>query len=286
MTFHEKTYITEKGPPKMNWEEYRDIVVGEWATLLDDPDNQNKEPVFHEFFERHPCMLPIHRACYPYAIISKPRLTDFTWLEPDFMGITENSVSVFVYLIEIEAPGKPWFTKNGVQHHKLTEAINQIKEWKTHFGDPLNQEQFKKHYFFNDFHRTLVFEPRYILIYGRREEATKDPRLVKKRAHLQNPPNEIFMTYDRLEPIHSLNDHLTVKIDQDGYRAISVPPTIELSPIGADTLSKIRDKDLAVTNCRYLSEERIAFLARRFSYWDDWVNKTKGKFQLIGPGGE
>lgn len=270
-------YEFEKSPPTpaMDQEKYKEIVVKEWDNLIKDPQSQNNESLFQKFFELHPCMLPISSHCYPQAIISQPVLPDFTSKIPDFMAITCDSMSLYVYMIEIEAPKKPWFTKNGVQHHKLTQAIGQIKDWQAHFSDPLNIEKFKDHYRLDQFRRMLVVQPRYILIYGRRDEATKNPEYAKKRSHLQNSTNETFMTYDRLETNYSLMNHLTVKIDKKGYSAISIPPTITVGPMVARYLNRIRNKETAIRKCRYLSDERIAFLERKFVYCDNWYNKQR-----------
>ena len=46
------------------------------------------------------------------------------------MWITRDSVAVYVVLIEIEAPAKPWATVRGQRSSKLTQAESQIKDWK------------------------------------------------------------------------------------------------------------------------------------------------------------
>ncbi len=53
----QKTYqLQDNAPPPMIWEEYRELVLTEWAGVLSD-DNQDEKTIQH-FFEQHPCMLP------------------------------------------------------------------------------------------------------------------------------------------------------------------------------------------------------------------------------------
>ena len=142
-------------------------------------------------------------------------------------------------------------------------------------GQPLNQAQFHQYYRIpNRFLRDHSFLQRYILIYGRRADATKDENFARKRAHLQDQ-DERFMTYDRLQPNSHLSDLLTVRIDGDGYRAISIPPTLTLGPMNAEDWSIIRDKKLAVMNTSYISDERKDFLIQRWPYWDEWAKSGR-----------
>lgn len=286
----ETTYeiITPSSPP-MKWEQYEKIILDGWSELLSSA-NQNDETIFHSFFERHPCMLPRTYDVFgggagdawPGALISKPVLPTFTRKIPDFMWIAMDSTAVYAVLIEIEAPAKPWATSKGQQHNLLTQAINQIKDWKTWFADPLNTAQFKKYYRLPDeWFRSHAFLQKYILIYGRRPDATKDDNFAKKRAHLQ-AHGERFMTYDRLQPNSHLSDLLTVRIDGDGYRAISIPPTLTLGPMNAEDWSIIRDKKLAVMNSSYISDERKDFLIRRWPYWDEWAKSGRRGIISVG----
>ena len=78
------------------------------------------------------------------------------------------------------------------------------------------------------------------------------------------------MTYDRLHPNKLLSGLLTVKIDNDGYKAVSICPTIKLGPFIAEDWSIIRDKELVIQKNEYISEERKEFLLKRSPYWDKW----------------
>jgi hypothetical protein len=64
---------------------------------------------------------------------------------------------------------------------------------------------------------------------------------------------------------------LCVKIDSNGYRAISVPPTVKLSPLLAEDFAAIRGKEEAVRESDIISQVRKDFLIERWSYWDKWA---------------
>jgi hypothetical protein len=260
------------GPPPLSWSEYEAIVTREWGDLLLS-DLCGNERAVQTMLERHPCLIPgpfgpggTGHAPFPAAVISQPVLPDLTCRIPDFMWIAKNSVAIYPNLIEIEAPNKRWFTKAGQPSADLTQAQDQLTQWKSWFAEPLNAARFKELYQIE--HDFLPLKPIYILIYGRREEANRSRQHSKKRVHMDRP-DEILMTFDRLQPDPKTSDFLCVKITLGGYRAITIPPTIRLGPSLAGTHGRIRDKGDAVRSSPYLTGERKEFLVERFDYWDD-----------------
>jgi len=115
-----------------------------------------------------------------------------------------------------------------------------------------------------------VLRPLYVLIYGRRHEATDKRLLSEKRGQLHRN-DEFLMTFDRLCPQYDCRQFFCVKADAEGFSAVSVPPTIQLGPVLADDRARIRNKDCAVVANQYLSKERSSFLLGRLHYWDEWV---------------
>lgn len=234
----EITYKIEKPTtPAMSREDYFKIIQVEWSDLLAG-DKQRDEKTFQGFFEKHPCMLPRvydvfgggHNGIWPSALISQPILPSLNCKIPDFMWIAFDSDTVYAILIEIEAPAKRWTTRNGRPSHLLTQAISQIKDWKAWFTRPLNVAQFKEFYKIpNDILDDRVFLQKYILIYGRRDEATSHKDFSRKKAFIKSE-NEVFMSYDRLAPNWYLSDCLCTKVTDQGYYAISIPPTLQLGP--------------------------------------------------------
>jgi hypothetical protein len=272
----EKSYQIVVPPEQaMPWDTYVGIVDQEWQALLAKTDSVEKD--FQEFFERHTCCLPqmypvFKRGAhgpYPGAIISQPVLPDFTRKVPDFLYITRDSATVYAVLIEIEHPAKPWATAGGQSSAEFTQATNQIADWKSWFNDPLNIAQFQKYYRIpSDWNQSRTFEQRYFLIYGRRTDSSLTEAFNKKRKHLERE-NECHMTYDRIQPQREM-DCLCAKLDGNGYRALSIPPTLELGPNFADYWKLIHDKEAAVRANRYLSKIRKEFLIGRWPYWDTW----------------
>jgi hypothetical protein len=267
----------------MAWDDYVATMESEWNALLS--NSSVGERHFQEFFERHPCYLPQinnffdgrgGHGPYPSAVITQPVLPGYSRKIPDFLWITRDSATVYAVLIEIEDPKKSWATSAGQSSAEFTQATNQIADWKAWFNDPLNVAQFRELYRIpTDWVRNRAFEQRYVLIFGRRGDPSLTEAFNKKRKHLERE-NECHMTYDRLRPQRDLSWCLCAKLDGEGYRAVSIPPTLELGPMLADNWKLIRDKEAAVHANKYLCEKRKDFLATRWSYWDKWANNGGG----------
>ena len=78
------------------------------------------------------------------------------------------------------------------------------------------------------------------------------------------------MTFDRLRPQYDMQHCLCVKLDSEGYRAISIPATFKLGPNRPYGSEEIRDKQAAVMKNRFISDIRKEFLVSRIPYWDAW----------------
>lgn len=260
----------------MPWDAYEAIMRGEWAALL--AKDGTTEDDFQEFFERHPCCLPQMdrlfqrggHGAFPGAVVSQPVLPGFGEKVPDFLYIARDSACVYVVLIEIEHPAKPWATASGHSSAEFTQAINQISDWKTWFNNPLNVAKFQSDYRIpTDWLQSRAFAQKYILIYGRRDDPSLSEAFNKKRRYLERA-DEVHMTYDRIHPNRDAAHCLCVTLDGKGYRALTVPPTIELGPNMEHGVNTIRDKTAAVARNPYLSEIRRKFLVERWPYWDNW----------------
>jgi hypothetical protein len=120
----------------------------------------------------------------------------------------------------------------------------------------------------------------FVLIYGRRAEFEEKPGLTKKRA-AEERDDEYFMTFDRLEPISTSQQYMTVESKKDGYWAVSIPATVKLGPAYAYFRRPIQGKDECVERSPFMTEARKAFLRRRFAYWDKY-GRTRGGFMHTG----
>lgn len=281
--FGERSFEVVDGHPKaMSEAAYHDHVWKEWNELLASA-NLDDERIFQDFLEKHPCLLP---QCYDFGqrgatpqlpfYYTQPELPGFRSKIPDFMTIMWDSEAVIAWLIEIEAPGKPWATASGQEHHKLKQAINQLIDWKTWFSEPENRIQFCKLYRINErILETRQFLQRYVLIYGRASEAEANPVFAKKRAFLSHS-DQVFMTYDRLRPNTRMHWSPTVKLDRKqtaGLRVLHVPPTLQIGPYNADPLARLSGLVESVAANTLMTPERREFLLKRIPYWKEWLAK-------------
>jgi hypothetical protein len=276
----DSTYtLVRDAPPPLEWEAYAGALAREFALLLDSGDCVERS--YQAFLESHPSLLPWaygtfgggHHGLIHGVVITQPRLPALAGKQPDFMMITRDTGSVYAVLVEIESPCKGWFTRQGRPTKHLTQAINQLREWKAWFEQSANAVKFQEEYQvpFSFDHRR--FEQRYVLIYGRRHELLESG-FAHMRSHHQ-APDERFMSYDHLKPDENLRDAVTARVDGKGYRAVSVPPTLRLGPFQADDLVAVRGKETAVRANPLMPAERAAFLKSRFPYWDKW-SRTGG----------
>lgn len=273
-----KTYKMDiSAPPAMEWDVYEKVVKEEWHSLLS--SNKTTEPDIQKFLENHPCMVPgwngrlENKWPFPAALICQPVLPDFNRKIPDFMWIANSNTCITPVLIEIERPDKKWFTSTGKPTEMFGQARDQLVEWRTWFSSEHNKAAFRKYYKLGLLSLRDKIDPLYVLIYGRRENATRNDHFAEKRADMARA-DEVFMTFDRLFPSADCANFLSVKIREDGYYAITVPPTVKLGPGIAKFFRFVEGKGDAAERSPHLSKERKEFLIRRFRYWDDWVRNT------------
>lgn len=273
-------------PAPMAWKDYAQIATRELtAVLTDDAAEGDVQTVL----ERHPCLVPgsgglpltspSGHGPFPAALISQPPLPSYGGQIPDFMWITTDSVMLSPVLIEIERPGKHWFTKSGQQAHQLTQALDQLQEWRAWFEPGHRKEEFCDFYQIDDGLRRRKFAPQFLLIYGRRAESTRNESVRMKRAYLQSDDQSV-VSFDRLTPAYDASQYMSVRIDHGAYRAISVPPTIELGPLFARSRSVVMDKEAAVGRNAYLTAARKTFLCARLVYWDAWAGSESRLMNL------
>lgn len=274
-------------PPAMNWDEYCAHIRRVWPALLTS-DRQGDEAPFQRFLEKHPCLLPDPYACfqrgatrYTGGVFTQPELPGFRAKRPDFMVMTYDSEAVVVLLVEIEAPAKTWSTKAGTSTAELTQARDQLLQWKAWFREPENVIQFCKLYRIDQ--RTLETRqlmPRYVLIYGRRAEVESKPAFAKKRADIA-AHDEVLMTYDRLAPSPRLAELPMLRLNRSDVdtkiEVVSVPPTLHLCPQTAREFASWASLRDAVRDNALITTERKQFLLDRLDYWDEWIRKPPNR---------
>ncbi len=271
-------------PPElaMGWDDYSALAARELSALL--ASGECDERTFQRLLEEHPILVPGvypstqagHNGIFPSSVITQPPLTGLNTRLPDFCVISHDSGTLYASFVEIESPCKPWATKAGVQSAKLTQAIDQLRDWKIWFNDPLNAARFLDEFRVpHSLRAGRAFVRQYILVYGRREDL-RNSDFGKRRAEAE-AHDEVFMSWDRLQPSNHYAGLMTVRLTPDGYRAVSVPPSVTLGPLHAEDQSIILGRKEAVARSRHLSPVRAQFLIERWPYWDGWVqSKSNG----------
>lgn len=276
----ETTYTIVAPPePAMAWQDYASLASAELSALL--TIGSCDERAFQALLEDHPILVPgvfpavqsRHNSIFPASVITQPPLTGLSTKIPDFGVISCDSGTLYVTLVEIESPCKPWATKKGLQAAELTQAIGQLRDWKIWFKDPLNAARFFDEYQVPGIMRShRAFVVQCVLVYGRRADLIR-AQFAKRRAESQGD-NEVFMTWDRIAPSNHYSNLLTVRLTPSGYQAWRVPPIVTLGPWHADDHSIILHRDRAVDASRHLSPARGRFLKDRWPYWDEWARNS------------
>jgi hypothetical protein len=146
----------------------------EFESLMTGPE----EPL-HQFIKSHPELLcPTHEKCWSKVQFGKT-ISDFVFREAynDYL------------LVEIEAPIRELFRKDGQQRQELTHAINQITDWVQHIQ--ANKQKVEEETGLAG----ISTNPRILVVIGRRESLSDENR--RKIESLQAQQNKLrIMTYD------------------------------------------------------------------------------------------
>jgi hypothetical protein len=289
--------VTDNNPDRPqapSWEEYEAWLMPQWRRLLTSNPNEND---VQNFLELHPCLIPGatnnigpggHHLPSFCSVIRQPPLQGLGPKRvPDFMWVRQDTGAIRPICIEIESPGKSWFSKaSRTPTAELTQAIDQLTEWKVWFNSPENRLIFAKTYAPDHLHRPV--EPQFVLIFGRNEEfrvgSSKhdNPSYMRlKRDHMPRK-NEHFLTYDQLKPEREAEDYATLTLTAYEWQLHSIPPTfstgshiMEISGVAADPSRAISQTDL-------ISAERKAYLLDRWNYWRKVKLSQESYFVSLG----
>lgn len=217
----------------------------ELTDLIAGPGNKDERALQH-WLERHPAFVPgafgrgmSGHEPWPMALITQPQLSGLNSMFPDFCWLAADSAHLTAVLIEIETPAKPWqHEKDSGQSAKLTQAIGQIDSWRAWFAEPENAIGFLNEYRLPAHYRELSFVQHYILVHGSRAEYEGDRARSRRRAAATTAPDTSFMSFDRLPSIapSRASRYGCVRIDEDGYHAVAVPPIWTSSVLDDDAL--------------------------------------------------
>jgi hypothetical protein len=145
-----KTEQITDGPAAMEFSDYASAASKRFRDLLDQEPDDEKE--LQRFLESHPSFVPGARTlgggtCGSRVLdllVTQPELTGLRARQPDFMWLKANSDTWFPVLIEIEAPTKRVFRKDGRGLlAAFTHARNQLNQWRTWLKEPTIRPSFR-----------------------------------------------------------------------------------------------------------------------------------------------
>lgn len=280
--------LEEGRPLPMEWSTYVAKVSVEWEALL------NSDPVesaVQSFLELHPSMIPGgcgdigpggHHGPQFGGVFREPPLQGLGKKRlPDFMWVTRSTTMITPICIEIEKPGKKWFTSSGQPNADLTQAKSQITDWKLWFSQPENQSIFRKTYLNEEFsNRDLV--PQYLLIYGRASEfdlasgVHKQPDVLRQKRDMSKPADEHYMTFDSLRPKFDLKDMLTISMTSSGPEPWAISPAADFGPYVMSHSVVMRNLAAAAQRTAYWTEERRSYAIQRWDHWRTQAEESEG----------
>ncbi len=277
------SYKFEKNPPlPIDSESYRQKVMRDFQRIL--KENGDNEKIFQDFFEQNPSLVPGSKSEFEMygsghgplfsSLITQPKIEGLKERIPDFLWLSYDSVCFCPVFIEIEAPNKKYFNQDGSFTSDFNKAREQLIEWKTILGKPLNIEKFKSDFNIPREESELYFDPYFVLIYGRREEFENNRWKRDKRSQIMGDNRLILMSYDRIEPKYLNKNYLCCEVKSGDYYAKYLTPTFKVGPYSYDLL-KINNIENAIKNMVYTSEERKRFLLERIPYWINYI-KNEG----------
>lgn len=274
--------FTPDAPKKPKPEIYVKSATAKLQELL--ANSPNDETKFQDFFEQNPHFVPGSRDEFsgiggsghnPHllCLISQPKIAGLINRQPDFMWLASDSVYFSPVIIEIEAPIKKHFRKDGTPTSQFNQAVHQLQEWQTILSRPENILKFYEDFSIPQDLRELTFSPQFALIYGRRSEFKDDKLLKMKRGNLLQR-NQTLMTYDRIAPKYMVNSFVCCTVNDGKYFAKYVSPIFHIGPYEDDLLD-IYDLDKAIMNSKSIPQKRRQFLIKKLPLCLEFLRKER-----------
>lgn len=268
-------------PMAMPWDDYRRLVKEEFTKLL---NRATDEKTLQVFLEQHPSLLPGagdgighggHHGAWWDAVVTQPELKGLGPTRyPDFMFVRRDTATTKPICIEIESPRKSWFNKDLAPSAKLTQALDQLNEWRLWFKAPENDLIFRQMYV-PEAYRHRALEPEFVLVYGRDSEFRADgphgdyARARSKRSQFQRPDQWIF-TFDMLKSDPEGADYATIAHRVHGFEILNIPTTFttcsDLMAVGS-LMDASTDIAAALDRNTMIDPLRREYIAKRWSYW-------------------
>lgn len=252
-----------------------DAIRDAWQQAKQSDDEKKVQ----QFLERHVSLLPGawgdigpggHHGPVYGGVFRQPPLRGLDAERfPDFMWITRSTVDVTPICIEIERPTKRWFNLDGTPTATLTQALDQLNQWRAWFSEPLNQQLFRDRYLKGRWPRRTL-RPQFVLIYGREADFTEDHKLTtdarhQKRSYLGGDQDGHLRTFDSLVWKRENERLLTLSMHADGQLEVEwIPESFDglVDTTGAYYLGSIEN---AVVRNEAITAERAAELRQQWS---------------------
>jgi hypothetical protein len=239
-------------------------------------------------FEEHPPLLPeafphfAGHGAYLGALVSQPDLQGLGERTPDFVWLARDSGTFSPVFVEIERPTKKWVTesKDPRPTSDLTQALNQFRQWREWLNRPQNRLVFFAQYGIPESWQKRRFSPRYLLIYGRRDENPEE--IARVRADLEREDMRLI-TYDHIRPQRRQLDYISAKCRSEGVlQALHMPASARLTPDDPDEWKKIVGREDMVERNTWISGERRQYLVEeRIPQWQDWAEHYRERQDLF-----
>lgn len=259
--------MTEYNPPRHR--DYEKWVLTEYQKLLD--MDSPEEKLFQTFFEQNPCLVPGADSHFPYnypynnptghgpyknALIAEPKISGIQNKIADFLWLSFDSSEFCPVFVEIENPAKKYFNRDETPTAKFTQALNQIKEWRSILNDPINRLKFYQEYAISKELSDSSFAPVFVLVYGSsKKEFNKNVRLSKKRKDWENN-DEIIMSFDRIGLSNTHRNFVTCNIKNGEYHAKYVNPLFDFDSSERSDIKDIIHLKEAVKNSVFINQSQ------------------------------
>lgn len=277
------TVVPDRDPRRprcLAWEQYSDRALSDWYSLL---SQEPEEDEVQRFLELHPSMIPGgsgdigpggHHGSELSAVFRRPNLIGGGRVfQPDFMWVTRSTSLVTPILVEIEKPSKRWFRRDGRPTSEFTEAHDQLNDWRSWFARDGNKALFREKFLIlGEKYEDRPLEPQYVLVYGRESEfgiegGHANPNGLRYKRDQQRRTDESFMTFDALRPRFDHSNSMTLTMTAHGPEIHAFSPVYGTGTHSGEGALLLGDPHDALDRSVMISDERRAYLAKRWSYW-------------------
>jgi hypothetical protein len=281
-------------PMAMAWPEYEALVRDRFLKLL---DSQPDEKPVQKFLEQHPSLLPGagdighggHHGAWWDAVITQPELKGLGATRyPDFMYVRRDTIITQAVCIEIESPRKPWFNRDLTPSAKLTQALDQLDEWRLWFDKPVNRLIFNQMYVPQEYSDRLI-EPLFVLVYGRDSEFRpqgphQDYAKARAKRDKYRQSDQWIYTFDMLTPHPYAESYGTIRGHRGKFNILNVPATFKTGGYlksSGSIMDACDDVSDALAENMQLDATRRIYIEERWNFWKQEKISPGSRFRTM-----